>query len=95
MLFWSLRPGSARIYWPQYPCSQPWKCDLDTGCFDALEEQVGDTKTVIDDAKEFIGAFNSEIKAQSGGVKAPDKSVRCHQATIKGECWAICGSGCH
>ena len=42
---------------------------------DALEGQVGDTKTVIDDAKEFIGAFNSEIKAQSGGVKAPDKSV--------------------
>ena len=41
----------------------------------ALEGQVGDTKTVIDDAKEFIGAFNSEIKARSGGVKAPDKSV--------------------
>ena len=52
----------------------------------AVEGQFGDTKTVINDAKEFIGAFDSEIKAQSGGVKTPGKSVGCHQATIKGEC---------
>ena len=36
---------------------------------------VIDTKFVADDAREFFRAFNNEIKAFDGGVKALNKSV--------------------
>ena len=41
----------------------------------AVRNRVSDTKFVADDAREFFRAFNNEIKALDGGVKALNKSV--------------------
>ena len=91
MLFWSLRPGSARIYWPQYSCSQPWRCDLDTGRFDALEGQVGDTKTIIDDAKSSsaLSTVRSRLKVVASRLLANRSDATKQQPKANAEQSAV------
>ena len=46
----------------------------------AFENEVGDTKIVIVDSKEFIGAFNSEINAQDCAPEQQTKLNAEHSA---------------